>query len=102
MTLVIVLISIAVAKSISEYLTVYFQIDIEIMEYLEIYAMYCRDGIADKLRSRHLWVKVNGIWNLRQGLKDYFCFYNYERVHQNLKYKTPAEVFLSNHKIRYI
>ena len=27
------------------------------------------------------------------GLKDYFRFYNYERPHQALKYKTPAEVF---------
>ena len=30
-----------------------------------------------------------------QDLKKYFEFYNNERIHQALNYKTPAEVFLS-------
>ena len=29
------------------------------------------------------------------GLKEYFIFYNGERFHQSLKYKTPDEVYLS-------
>ena len=28
----------------------------------------------------------------RQGLTRYFAFYNEERLHQALKYRTPAEV----------
>ena len=29
------------------------------------------------------------LWN---GLNDYFHFYNYERLHQSLGYKTPAQI----------
>ena len=32
----------------------------------------------------------------RAGLKDYFEFYNYERLHQSLDYHTPAQVYLDN------
>ena len=32
----------------------------------------------------------------RVGLKDYFEFYNYERLHQSLDYHTPAQVYLDN------
>jgi putative transposase len=33
----------------------------------------------------------------RNGLKDYFQFYNYERYHQSLDYKTPYSVYRSDH-----
>jgi putative transposase len=33
----------------------------------------------------------------RNGLKDYFRFYNYERYHQSLDYKTPYSVYRSDH-----
>lgn len=29
-------------------------------------------------------------------LKDYFEFYNYDRLHQSLDYHTPAQVYLNN------
>ncbi len=32
----------------------------------------------------------------RVGIGDYFCFYNTERPHQALGYRTPAEVFISS------
>jgi putative transposase len=32
----------------------------------------------------------------RVGLKDYFEFYNYERLHQSLGFNTPAQVYLNN------
>ena len=32
---------------------------------------------------------------LHQGLKDYFEFYNTERLHQSLNYLTPRQVYLS-------
>jgi putative transposase len=31
--------------------------------------------------------------SLYEGLKEYFEFYNKERFHQGLKYKTPAEIY---------
>lgn len=33
----------------------------------------------------------------RDGLTQYFQFYNYERYHQSLDYKTPFAVYRSNH-----
>ncbi len=30
---------------------------------------------------------------LEKGLRAYFGFYNAERVHQSLDYRTPAEVY---------
>jgi putative transposase len=35
----------------------------------------------------------------RNGLKDYFHFYNYERYHQSLDYKTPYSVYRSDHSM---
>lgn len=32
---------------------------------------------------------------LRNGLKDYFQFYNQERYHQSLKYQTPAHIYFN-------
>lgn len=32
---------------------------------------------------------------LKAGLTEYFCFYNDERIHQALDYKTPAQVYRS-------
>jgi putative transposase len=31
------------------------------------------------------------------GLRDFFHFYNHERLHQSLDYRTPAAVYLQNH-----
>lgn len=35
---------------------------------------------------------------LRAGLGDYFPFYNFQRPHQSLDYKTPAEVYLHSRR----
>ncbi|MGL5920175.1 MAG: integrase core domain-containing protein, partial [Bacteroidales bacterium] len=35
---------------------------------------------------------MNGI-ELYQGLAEYFEFYNKKRLHQSLKYKTPAQMY---------
>jgi putative transposase len=32
----------------------------------------------------------------RQGLQDYFKFYNHERPHQSLNYKTPAQIYFNH------
>jgi putative transposase len=31
--------------------------------------------------------------NLYEGLNEYFCFYNSERLHQSLGYKTPEVLY---------
>jgi len=36
----------------------------------------------------------------RRGLRDYFAFYNTERLHQSLGYKTPAEVYFGREAAR--
>lgn len=33
--------------------------------------------------------------DLREGLNNYFEFYNYRRLHQSLDYKTPAEIYFN-------
>jgi putative transposase len=35
---------------------------------------------------------------LERGLKAYFSFYHEERLHQSLRYQTPAEVYRAGRK----
>jgi putative transposase len=35
----------------------------------------------------------------RKGFADYFHFYNYERLHQSLDYKTPFAVYMPNQHV---
>jgi putative transposase len=35
----------------------------------------------------------HSVWDARQGLTDYFAFYNQARLHQALGYRTPAAVY---------
>ena len=46
------------------------------------------------VKQEHLYLKVpqDGM-ELYNGLKDYFCFYNKQRLHQSLGYKTPETVW---------
>jgi putative transposase len=37
--------------------------------------------------------EINTVQEVRLGLQNYFQFYNHERIHQSLGYRTPAEVF---------
>lgn len=39
-------------------------------------------------------------WQAEEGLRKYFCFYNYQRPHQSLSYKTPFEVYQEGLKIK--
>jgi putative transposase len=61
-----------------------------------------RGRALDNVFVERLWrtVKYEGIYlkdyarvsDLQAGLEHYFCFYNDERPHQSLDYRTPAEV----------
>jgi putative transposase len=61
---------------------------------------------SDNLFIERLWrtVKYEEVYlkayqdgrDARVGIGDYFCFYNAERLHQALGYRTPAEVFIPN------
>jgi putative transposase len=37
---------------------------------------------------------IQSVQEAREGFKQYFNFYNHERLHQSLGYKTPAQVYL--------
>lgn len=37
--------------------------------------------------------EIDTVQEARLGLQNYFHFYNHERIHQSLDYRTPAEVF---------
>jgi putative transposase len=64
-----------------------------------------RGNYNDNLFIERLWrtVKYEEVYlkayqdgrDARIGLGKYFSFYNTERPHQTLGYKTPAEVFIS-------
>ena len=49
------------------------------------------------VKYEHIYLHVadDGL-KLYQGLKDYFIFYNEQRPHQSLKYKTPAAYYKAN------
>lgn len=46
------------------------------------------------VKYEHIYLKVpdDGV-QLYEGLNDYFCFYNNERLHQSLDYKTPDHCY---------
>jgi putative transposase len=46
------------------------------------------------VKYEHIYLKVpdDGV-GLYEGLNDYFCFYNSERLHQSLGYKTPEVLY---------
>ena len=62
-----------------------------------------RGRCMDNIFTERLWrtVKYENVFlksyrnidETRTGLTDYFNFYNNERPHQSLDYRTPAEVF---------
>ena len=62
----------------------------------------------DNIFVERLWrsVKYENIYlheypdvkSVKKGLDDYFEFYNYQRYHQSLDYKRPAEVYFSERK----
>ena len=42
--------------------------------------------------------KYHTVSEARQGLRNYFLFYNMERLHQSLSYRTPSEVYFGGFK----
>jgi putative transposase len=46
------------------------------------------------VKYEHIYLKVaeDGV-NLYEGLNEYFCFYNSDRLHQSLGYKTPEVLY---------
>ena len=65
-----------------------------------------RGRALDNIFVERLWRSVKyeevylhdyqNVAEARQGIKRYFQLYNYERPHQSLNYKTPAEVFYNS------
>jgi len=67
-----------------------------------------RGRCMDNIFTERLWrtVKYEDVYlkgyatigEVRDGLTDYFAFYNAERPHQSLGYRTPDEVYYENTK----
>ena len=65
-----------------------------------------RGRCHDNIFNERLWrsVKYEEVYlkeyrsaaEARQSLAEYFRFYNHERLHQSLGYRTPAEVYFNN------
>ncbi len=65
-----------------------------------------RGRVFDNIFIERLWrsVKYEEVYlkdyrevlDAEQGLKNYFEFYNRERLHQSLQYQTPASVYYGN------
>ena len=49
--------------------------------------------IIISLFDQHSLLKFETVAELLSGLKEYFEFYNFERLHQSLVGKTPAEIY---------
>ena len=48
-----------------------------------------------KYEPVYLYVYEDGI-SLYKGLEKYFTFYNEQRLHQSLNYKTPNQIYYQN------
>jgi putative transposase len=47
------------------------------------------------VKYEHVYLQeIQTVQEARSGLRDYFSFYNNERFHQSLDYRTPAQVYL--------
>ena len=67
-----------------------------------------RGRADDNIFVERLWrtIKYEDIYiqeyasvlELQKGLEDYLWLYNYERPHQGLGYRTPAEIYNMNRK----
>ena len=63
-----------------------------------------RGRAMDNIFNERLWrsVKYEEVYQsvpeAKQGINDYMTFYNQERPHQSLNYKTPAEVYFDTNK----
>jgi len=66
-----------------------------------------RGRVVDNIFTERLWRSVKyeefylhdyaSPWKARQSLRRYFHFYNFERPHQALDYRTPAELYYQGH-----
>ena len=64
-----------------------------------------RGRCMDNIFTERLWRTVkyenvflksyHGIAEAKQGLTEYFQFYNHQRPHQSLNYRTPAEIYFN-------
>lgn len=56
----------------------------------------CIERLWRSLKYEDIYIKdYHSFSELREGLNNYFDFYNNRRIHQSLKYKTPAEIYFN-------
>ena len=53
------------------------------------------------VKQEEVYLKEYGdVWEAEESLRKYFYFYNYQRPHQSLGYKTPFEIYQKGLKIK--
>ena len=67
-----------------------------------------RGRAMDNIFNERLWISVKyeevylknyqNVREAKQGISDYMNFYDQERPHQSLNYRTPAEVYFNKNK----
>ena len=52
------------------------------------------EGVDASFKYEDVYLRgYESVPDLERGLAAYFAFYNHERLHQSLGYRTPAEVY---------
>lgn len=69
-----------------------------------------RSRVFDNIFIERLWRSLkyeevylkdyNDVWEAEQGIRNYFMFYNTERLHSALGYKTPQQVYYEGRRLR--
>ena len=48
------------------------------------------------VKYEHVYLQeIASVQQAKHGLRDYFKFYNHQRLHQSLNYQTPAQVYFA-------
>lgn len=48
------------------------------------------------VKYEHVYLQeITSVQQAKHGLRDYFKFYNHQRLHQSLNYQTPAQVYFA-------
>ena len=63
----------------------------------ELWTMFSLKDSHRSVKYKEVYLNDYGTVNeAKQGIGNYIAFYNQERLHQSLSYKTPAEMYFDS------